>query len=1413
MRGLRKAKGRGKFKVESSKLNVGGEKFSIVGERGMENLSRESKEGLRRLEELELAKRLLKFGGKMDAIRFQTGWELGADGKWRTELPDLKIKPDTGNVDMDNATLKDIVDAPELFQAYPELAETPVIISKFADENGNLLNVYAAYDQAEDCFAIHPDIFFFSDSSVINTIMIHEVQHKIQRIEGFARGGNPQMFQGKSEALKAEVEAFRKKADASEKYRRMEELDREFGKIFATGTDEEVDAWNEKFGEEYDALENDPEVKSIKEEESDILVRYGNNLRVLEVLKDPGNEKALEAIALDDDLYKKTQYRRLAGEVEARNAERRSEIPMEQRLRKLLSATEDVAEKDKIYLEKAVGEAMAMAEEGADEQIGTDVNGDVRFSIDENVLNAPVPETVIDFPKVDITNAEAVRAVLEKYIGMPITIKSDGRISIFTTRNNRASLKRHNKNRIATESLDKVIESAYPVGWIVGDTKKKHNKVLGQYIYAASFNVKDSSGNKTLYIARISLDGMGVPNEGVFKDIAIKKAEDGTYVRSDLQGDPYRRTSSAPFTIRELIEKVKADYKKTHQKYFLEEIPEEIEQQRDLLYERAVKENPDYAKDMLRRAAKRKGYNLPGENGFRDGHGAPGDMGFDFENGTVEDYLDDGSDTNLVRIAEGFNPQPDDYFDDPRGYGYDDQEGLEAQRNLKKVLNQIKAGDKSAEIVVYRAVPNDVKVSRLQNGDWISPSRQYAVNHGESRFGEGEYRIVEEKIPAKHLWWDGNDIREWGYDNGNEEATANVYGNRKILDITYDDNGKLIPLSKRFDSDNNDPRFSVESYSEEDWANMVTFMKPYVGRAMERNDADYMRHLQENGFEVANEHDAQIIASEALKANQRDQRAAGRKAMFDWLILNDYWFGRIYDAIGKTDFLIRPSHRFVGEDFTGSYISPEFVKYSGKLKVKDKEAKLEKAKGYHSDELAKLIASKTGGDELQIEQDLIDYFRHLKKRSSKADKENRELGLYDKYSEWKNSSPMLNAKLALYEADTGNALIEVLFPAENIDFHAEELDIDITPIQTGHSDRIFFRGHDEFRSRGFRIVDEIDQFLLTITVMIGIMTLQDQRSAEILKKTFKTCRIRNRGNRCKFFVLKRFQRMAVSAFEHLFQILGLVTAFDDFRTVIVLPDEILQMTQTRRSVGFRQENIIRPLDMLDRLAHQPARQNVMIIERRSGIHQDDIDVRLQTQILESVIEDQHIGPELLDRIKSGFDAVLIDQHGDILEIGSQHIWFIARGNGVMQKIFPIGDNAGRNFHFSGEETLPQFSEEGALVAASVTAAQNSHAASFLRKSPRKDFDDRGLSCSPAGQIPDLHDEASDRTVPDDARIIDPGPDQDRPEIEAGCNEEDPFDKGIEGRFPFFTDKLDEILFDVFADFADGHDGQSPRISS
>lgn len=169
----------------------------------------------------------------------------------------------------------------------------------------------------------------------------------------------------------------------------------------------------------------------------------------------------------------------------------------------------------------------------------------------------------------------------------------------------------------------------------------------------------------------------------------------------------------------------------------------------------------------------------------------------------------DAPDLSLEDISLGYTLQPDDIFDHPERYVQGDSTSKEAARAIKATLNALKRGNKDAKIKVFRAVPLSVKEGRLRNGDWVTPSRAYADMHGNHRL-EGEYRVIEEEVPAKDLWWDGNDVREWGYDDGTARRYANVENNTKRNDvITRDDAGNIIPPSRRFDSGNADERYQI----------------------------------------------------------------------------------------------------------------------------------------------------------------------------------------------------------------------------------------------------------------------------------------------------------------------------------------------------------------------------------------------------------------------------------------------------------------------------------------------------------------------------------------------------------------------------------------------------------------------------
>jgi len=68
-------------------------------------------------------------------------------------------------------------------------------------------------------------------------------------------------------------------------------------------------------------------------------------------------------------------------------------------------------------------------------------------------------------------------------------------------------------------------------------------------------------------------------------------------------------------------------------------------------------------------------------------------------------------------------------------------------------------GKPDAEITVYRAVPKGVK--NINSGDWVTTSKRYAQDHGESALN-GEYEIVAKKVKAKTLSSEGYPY-EFGY--------------------------------------------------------------------------------------------------------------------------------------------------------------------------------------------------------------------------------------------------------------------------------------------------------------------------------------------------------------------------------------------------------------------------------------------------------------------------------------------------------------------------------------------------------------------------------------------------------------------------------------------------------------------------
>lgn len=263
-------------------------RFSLAGERGAAAADK-AEERTFRMDNLSVARKMEEKKKDAKAIKMATGWERGADGKWRYEMPDAKIK-DTMDVggghivkryedDMlwNGGKLFDVIDAPELFKAYPQLKGVRID----TDAIMNDMPSHGEYDSKTNTITIHAD-----ELKYMNDILNHEIQHAIQGIEGFATGGSPTTIRG-------------------EVKKRFNEVTKQIKQLRAEGKEDEAKALIEK------------------------------------------NRGLYNAYMKNDDF---NSYKSLAGEVEARNVQERMNMTPEERRKTLAESTEDVARKDQIFL-------------------------------------------------------------------------------------------------------------------------------------------------------------------------------------------------------------------------------------------------------------------------------------------------------------------------------------------------------------------------------------------------------------------------------------------------------------------------------------------------------------------------------------------------------------------------------------------------------------------------------------------------------------------------------------------------------------------------------------------------------------------------------------------------------------------------------------------------------------------------------------------------------------------------------------------------------------------------------------------------------------------------------------------------------------------------------------------------------
>ena len=277
---------------------------------------------------LSAAQQRTSAGEDGEPVRQATGWHKGADGKWRYEISDAEARfadrvyfaerdrwypsrfiSDARSHDNDDGgsgSLGAVLDHPALFAAYPALRDMPVRAKIRRGPESGTFDGTGVFAQAET-----PERLL--------SVILHEVQHGIQNIEGFAAGGD----------LFGDRTAYARQL--------QDELARLIGAD--SGLQAAYAVWASDQGAMEQAVASGVEFDDAATQRSeDTLLALPKGRQAL------GLYFSLAKLNSDwtADAVMRDRYQRLAGEVEARNVQTRQQMSDHERALHAPEATADV---------------------------------------------------------------------------------------------------------------------------------------------------------------------------------------------------------------------------------------------------------------------------------------------------------------------------------------------------------------------------------------------------------------------------------------------------------------------------------------------------------------------------------------------------------------------------------------------------------------------------------------------------------------------------------------------------------------------------------------------------------------------------------------------------------------------------------------------------------------------------------------------------------------------------------------------------------------------------------------------------------------------------------------------------------------------------------------------------------------
>jgi hypothetical protein len=160
------------------------------------------------------ASKMAKDKRSLAEIKLETGMEKSPSGEWIEELSDAESKFKSNFVKQLNdygvRKQKSVFEHPTAYEAYPDLGDVTIR----RDGSKSVADYSGSYNSADDSIELSVPRSK-ADLEAARSVNLHELQHAIQNREGWAKGGNPEMFQGQKGAeLSRDAIAWNKDVEA-----------------------------------------------------------------------------------------------------------------------------------------------------------------------------------------------------------------------------------------------------------------------------------------------------------------------------------------------------------------------------------------------------------------------------------------------------------------------------------------------------------------------------------------------------------------------------------------------------------------------------------------------------------------------------------------------------------------------------------------------------------------------------------------------------------------------------------------------------------------------------------------------------------------------------------------------------------------------------------------------------------------------------------------------------------------------------------------------------------------------------------------------------------------------------------------------------------------------------------------------